>query len=477
MELPGSVPQLVELTVNPLVENKQLDALLAAKKPKAKSRKNKRSPFCPRQQTAFGTTSAMAALIRPQMSSPVGGRLATFQLTEPDPHTTKAKGFDEEKLYKFQRNKCKLTYSGEIKKKLEEKHCVISYGSTLTLHSHQYKQKMNKEASEAITKEAFNVDLYNIKKNRRSTSSSRPPETQQLCRGEEFQNGIPDIQMQDNQEKGLYDLSGPRVCFYAHYDTPEVREVSLFLMELKDLLILGSSVWILTESSHLYKIATPILGQMYGEYKEIILQTKPTGVQDQDGEVQYDTISIDYSSGDDDKLTNYEFKSHIRQGEGSQTRGQQTDQSWQNNTEKLRKLYWKSTSNVKSEIMICHGVSEQFSNLELRILEIESAKMERSIPTGVQDQDGEVQYDTISIDYSSGDDDKLTNYEFKSHIRQGEGSQTRGQQTDQSWQNNTEKLRKLYWKSTSNVSCSTPWLPNAEETFGIEKQSLENLKL
>ncbi|PVU96747.1 hypothetical protein BB561_000985 [Smittium simulii] len=52
MELPGRVPQLVEPTVKPLVENKQLDALLAAKKPTARSRRNKRSPFRPRQQTA-----------------------------------------------------------------------------------------------------------------------------------------------------------------------------------------------------------------------------------------------------------------------------------------------------------------------------------------------------------------------------------------------------------------------------------------
>ncbi|OMJ27903.1 hypothetical protein AYI69_g2643 [Smittium culicis] len=120
-----------------------------------------------------------------------------------------------------------------------------------------------------------------------------------------------------------------------------------------------SSVWTLTESSHLYKGAMSstkfkpisrnqcngifgqpfnnrkIQGKIFREYKKIILQIKPTGVQDQDGEVQNDTISIDYLSGDDDKLTEYEFKSPIRQGEGSQTRGQQADQSWENNTEKL----------------------------------------------------------------------------------------------------------------------------------------------
>ncbi|PVU87622.1 hypothetical protein BB561_006252 [Smittium simulii] len=62
MGLPGRVPQIVESTVKPLVENKQLGALFAAKKPTAKNRRNKMSPFCPRQQTAFGTTSAMAQI-------------------------------------------------------------------------------------------------------------------------------------------------------------------------------------------------------------------------------------------------------------------------------------------------------------------------------------------------------------------------------------------------------------------------------
>ncbi|PVU97176.1 hypothetical protein BB561_000709 [Smittium simulii] len=71
----------------------------------------------------------------------------------------------------------------------------------------------------------------------------------------------------------------------------------------------------------------------------------------------------------------------------------------------------------------------------------------------------------------------LTNYEFKSPIRQGEESQTRSQQTDQNLQNNTEKIGKLYWKSTSNVGFSPPWLPNAEETIVIEKQFLEESKI
>ncbi|PVU86098.1 hypothetical protein BB561_006812 [Smittium simulii] len=54
---------------------------------------------------------------------------------------------------------------------------------------------------------------------------------------------------------------------------------------------------------------------------------------------------------------------------------------------------------------------------------------------------------------------------------------TRGQQTDKSWKNYTEKLGKFYWKGTSNVGCSSPWSPNAEETIGIEKQFLEKSEI
>ncbi|PVU91908.1 hypothetical protein BB561_004148 [Smittium simulii] len=60
MELPDKVPQLVESTVKPLVKKKQLNVLLADKKLPIRSVKNKRSLFCLRQQTAFGTTSTTA---------------------------------------------------------------------------------------------------------------------------------------------------------------------------------------------------------------------------------------------------------------------------------------------------------------------------------------------------------------------------------------------------------------------------------
>ncbi|PVU92339.1 hypothetical protein BB561_003888 [Smittium simulii] len=190
--------------------------------------------------------------------------------------------------------------------------------------------KKGKQTDKKYNTRFLQPSLNRTKEEKRPLPSSRPPETQQLCRGKKFQNGIPDIHMQDDQEKGLYDLSESRERFYAHSDTPEVP--SNFC----------SSVWALTESAHLYKGATQVQKKMYGEYKEIILQTKPTGVQDQDGEVQYDTISINYLSGNNDKLTSYESESSTRQGQGSQMRSQQTDQSWQNNTEKLASFIGKA---------------------------------------------------------------------------------------------------------------------------------------
>ncbi|PVU91956.1 hypothetical protein BB561_004093 [Smittium simulii] len=236
----------------------------------------------------------------------------------------------------------------------EEKKKMISYGPPLTLHPHQYKRKMSKEASDAITKEST---LYNTKKDRRPTSSSRSPETQQLCQREEFQNGIPDIHMQDNKEKRLYDLSGSRGRFYAHSDTPEVQEISLFLMEREDLLILCSSA---------------SKGKMYREYKKLYSKIS---------QLEY-KIKMEKSN-----MTPFQFITHLGIIINSRTMSLKVPSD-----KKLDKLYWKSTkffgcfppwsSNAeeafgiekqffeKSEIMDCH---------ELRILETESAKMERSI--------------------------------------------------------------------------------------------------
>ncbi|PVU87577.1 hypothetical protein BB561_006273 [Smittium simulii] len=138
--------------------------------------------------------------------------------------------------------------------------------------------------------------IHHTKKDRGLAPCLRFLKAQQLYGEEKFQNGITDIHMQDDQEKELYDLSGHRGRFFAHSDTPEVQEISLFSMERKDLPILCSSVWTLAESSYLYKDTTP------------------------NGKVQYDTISIDYSSGNNDKLTSNDSKGSTRQGEESQTR-------------------------------------------------------------------------------------------------------------------------------------------------------------
>ncbi|PVU92980.1 hypothetical protein BB561_003523 [Smittium simulii] len=152
-----------------------------------------------------------------------------------------AKGFDEEKLYKFQRNKCKATYSGEFKYFLRKEAKFSQVWSSADPASTSI-QAENKQGSQqcdnqgdcsSSSKECNRVDkehnigvlhpvLYHTKKNKRPLSSPGLQKAQQLCRGEEFQNGIPDSHMQNNQEKGLYNLSVPKERFYAHSDTPEI---------------------------------------------------------------------------------------------------------------------------------------------------------------------------------------------------------------------------------------------------------------
>ncbi|PVU89788.1 hypothetical protein BB561_005160 [Smittium simulii] len=279
--------------------------------------------------------------VEPQMSSPVGERLATNLNPE------KPKASARKKFISFRGISAKQLIPEKLNVFYEEKIGVIGYGPPLTLYPHRYKRKMNKKANNAITKEST---LYNTKENRRPTSSSRSPETRRLCRGEKFQNGIPDIHI-------------PRGRFYAHSDTPEVQEIYLFSMGREDFQFCVLP-FELSLSPHTFtKVLRPSIGifgrpfnnrqvqkKMYEEYREIILQTKPTGVQDQDGEVQYDTISIDYSSGDNNNLTNYEFKSPIRQG----TSNLSCSSPWLPNAEKtfgIKKKNFKDT-----EIIDCHAI-------------------------------------------------------------------------------------------------------------------------
>ncbi|PVU92573.1 hypothetical protein BB561_003749 [Smittium simulii] len=184
----------------------------------------------------------------------------------------------------------------------------------------QMGQKNSREGN-AITKEFAS---FLKKKTVKQTSGS----SKTLLR-KDISNGITDIHMQDYQEKRLHELSGLR----------------------------GRFLQILIHQK---------------EYKEIILQTKPTGVEDQDTEVQYDTISIDYLSGDDDKLTNYEFKISTRQSQTMLI-------SLLPGCLMLIRLLDLKKKFKGNKIIDCNNDSKQSSNLEFRILEAESAKMEWSI--------------------------------------------------------------------------------------------------
>ncbi|PVU87726.1 hypothetical protein BB561_006203, partial [Smittium simulii] len=176
-------------------------------------------------------------------------------------------------------------------------------------------------------------------------------------------------------------------------------------MERKDLPILCSSVWALTESAHLYKGATTSskLGSI-SRNQSIGIFVRPfnnTQVQKKFMENTKKLYSKLSQPGykikmEKSNMTPSQSITHLGMMINSQTISLKVSLD-----KKLGKLYWKGTSNagyfplclpnaekafgiekqflVKSEIMDCHGNSKQSSNSELRILETESAKMERSI--------------------------------------------------------------------------------------------------
>ncbi|PVU93877.1 hypothetical protein BB561_002971 [Smittium simulii] len=202
----------------------RLGALLAAKKSIAISRKNKRSSLCPRKQTALGTTSATAQTPHNATPNTEDNSLRLMHLNQnyrqqlsqkhsregiqdsvQESESREAKGFDGEKLYKFQKNKCEATYSKEIKyffgREAKSNQLLSSANSSFALLQAKIKQGSqqcnhqgccgfsSKKCNRAGKKRSTGVlqpVLYNTKEDRRSTSSSRFPETQQLCRGKEF---------------------------------------------------------------------------------------------------------------------------------------------------------------------------------------------------------------------------------------------------------------------------------------------------
>ncbi|PVU88618.1 hypothetical protein BB561_005753 [Smittium simulii] len=97
---------------------------------------------------------------------------------------------------------------------------AAAIGSSLIIHLHCYKQKINKGANNAITTEALT-----LLKKRESTLSPRLSEDQKLCQRGKFQYEISDIHMQENQKKD-YNFSRFRRRIHAHSDTPKVQKIS-----------------------------------------------------------------------------------------------------------------------------------------------------------------------------------------------------------------------------------------------------------
>ncbi|PVU89087.1 hypothetical protein BB561_005552 [Smittium simulii] len=228
----------------------------------AKSRRNKKSPFCPRQQTAFGTTSVIAQTPHNATPNTVKNNQTTQSRTTRYVLSRLGQTHRQQMSQKHSREGIKYSVQEfefrEAKTSMRKKFIrnLAKAGSLLTLHLNRYKQKISKKASDAITQEVAALlvnnaieqsTLYNTKKDRRPTFSSRPPETQQLCATPSTKLGS----ISSNQSIGI---------FGQPFNNRQVQ------------------------------------GKMYGEYKEIILQTKTTGVQDQNSEfkspIRQDTSNV-----------------------------------------------------------------------------------------------------------------------------------------------------------------------------------------
>ncbi|PVU95737.1 hypothetical protein BB561_001651 [Smittium simulii] len=355
MELPERVPQLVEPTVKPLVENEQLDALLAAKKPTARSRRNKRSLFRPRQQTAFCTTSATAQPSHNATPNTAINDQTTQSLTDnkwvknivekgfkipfrnliPE----KPKALTKKNFISSRGISAKQLIPGKLNIFYKKKMGVISYGLPLTLYLHRYKRKMSKKASDAITKEVAALLAKNAIEQVKSLTPGFYSQLFSIPKKTEDLHPVLDLQKLNNfnnQDKGLYDLSESRGRFYAHSDTPEVQEISLEVQE-----------------------------KMYREYKETILQTNPTGYK-----IKTEKSNMtSFLKVPSDKMRD------LRRGFSTSNVG--CSSPWSPNAEETIRI--KKQFLERSEVMGCHGDSEQSSNSKLKILETKSAKMERSI--------------------------------------------------------------------------------------------------
>ncbi|PVU93113.1 hypothetical protein BB561_003457 [Smittium simulii] len=225
--------------LNPLVENKQLNALLASKNIPAKNKSRKKSLFCLRQQNAYGT--APAAVLPLKTSSklqPIQQIISRRIMAE---------------IFKQNKKTRALTRATNV--------FPIEKEFSISERNAEFREARGFVRNNFIGFRVIKTKCNQLLSSDNSSSALLQAENEQGSQqrnyqgAEKLQNGITDIHMQDNQKEKLHGVFRSRRRLYACSDTSEMQYISLLSMEWKSFSILSPTFWPLTESYTFTKLA------------------------------------------------------------------------------------------------------------------------------------------------------------------------------------------------------------------------------
>ncbi|OMJ20059.1 hypothetical protein AYI70_g4345 [Smittium culicis] len=338
MELPGKVPKLNEGQDDSLFNSEEFDTVVEANRKARKRPVRSKGPFRQRQQVASGiapTTAQNQQAVPTAPSSQSAGLRTNVNYA-----SSSSQKKDAQSRKRFDNNRSSRTI---IKAR--------DRGS----------KKANSWFLQSLT--------HNPKKDWGLKTSTRLAKIKRTCSTTTFQNGIIDIDMQDDIEERLYDINRSIRCVPTYSHPREMQEIPEIPMEWENIPVQSASVRSFPQPFSLYQDTAPDnnLGTSLGnkdcvlfgrhhnigekptnmpeEHQYSSIKAQRTRISDQGLKIISCTKTDHQTPGNAYQLQADDSESSNRQGSRLEKGGIQIDNQGGNYTKRTSFIHWEGTNN------------------------------------------------------------------------------------------------------------------------------------
>ncbi|PVU96177.1 hypothetical protein BB561_001342 [Smittium simulii] len=228
-------------------------------------------------------------------------------------------------------------------------------------------KKVRKKASTAISEN--NLALYQI-----------------IYRlGQELQDEIPDICMQNNQEERLHDIFESRGCVSTHTYTLKLQKIPEVYVKRDEPTVQSSPIRTITEPTHIKQNFEAHVDK--SKKKREVIEN-------------YRTINPTLRNDHQFKING--FKGTNKQDSGLETRSCKTIENRQDNSKRIRQFYWESSSNVCCASTRSIFFEEKQENRELlQLVQGHTSNRNKRTPTLLEEMEKPILLPAVELNSSS----------------------------------------------------------------------------